>query len=262
MIPNITIGAFVFGAVLLLISLLGGKFKIFGAEIPGTVSRKQRCVAGTAGVFFTLIALILCLPIETIQTFLNIKARGVVSDLSQNFNQARDNLRNNGTADFSKTEKLIKDLPPENGHALYFSGEIKRIRDTNHFTSKSCIKMPLPNNFDLNEYHDDFNKYLNIAATINTTKIEGVGSSICYERVNGYCLERIAWINHLLANDFYEEAMALSDPMMKQEKLKTALEHAKKAIGYQPPNKTTPGFDQCVPTRKLINDIDIALNKR
>ena len=45
---NITIGAFVFGAISVLIALLGGRFKIFGAEAPRVARRTVRWVAGLA----------------------------------------------------------------------------------------------------------------------------------------------------------------------------------------------------------------------
>jgi hypothetical protein len=54
---SITIAAFVFGAVLLLIAIIGGRFKIFGAEIPEVAGRKVRIVAAVAGVVFIAIGL-------------------------------------------------------------------------------------------------------------------------------------------------------------------------------------------------------------
>jgi hypothetical protein len=55
---NITIAAFVFGAVLLLIALLGGGFKIFGAEVSGNTGRGQRVVAGIAGIVLIIVGLV------------------------------------------------------------------------------------------------------------------------------------------------------------------------------------------------------------
>jgi len=52
---GIPVAAFVFGAVLVLIALLGGKFKIFGAEVSGTAGSAARIFALLAGV--TLITL-------------------------------------------------------------------------------------------------------------------------------------------------------------------------------------------------------------
>jgi hypothetical protein len=47
---SVSLAAFIFGAVLVLIAVLGGRFKIFGAEVTGTVSGPLRVVAGTVGV--------------------------------------------------------------------------------------------------------------------------------------------------------------------------------------------------------------------
>jgi hypothetical protein len=54
---NITIAAFVLGAVLLLIAILRGGFKIFGAEVDGTAGRFSRIFAGLLGVILTGIGL-------------------------------------------------------------------------------------------------------------------------------------------------------------------------------------------------------------
>jgi predicted phage tail protein len=55
---NLQIAAFVFGAILVLIALLGGNFKLFGAEVAATVSnRLLRFVAfalGAALLFITI----------------------------------------------------------------------------------------------------------------------------------------------------------------------------------------------------------------
>lgn len=48
--PSLAIGAFVLGAVLLLISLVRGNFKLFGAEVSGTAGGFARIIAFLAGV--------------------------------------------------------------------------------------------------------------------------------------------------------------------------------------------------------------------
>ena len=55
---NITIAAFVLGAVLLLISLLGGSFKIFAAEISGKVGKFGRIISFVLSIIFISIGLI------------------------------------------------------------------------------------------------------------------------------------------------------------------------------------------------------------
>jgi hypothetical protein len=52
---SLTIAAFVFGAVLMLLSLVGGGFKLFGAEVSGTVGTLGRTVAfALGGVLITV----------------------------------------------------------------------------------------------------------------------------------------------------------------------------------------------------------------
>ena len=55
---SLSIGAFVFGAVLILVALLGGNFKLFGAEINATVGRSLRAVAFMLGLGFVGYALL------------------------------------------------------------------------------------------------------------------------------------------------------------------------------------------------------------
>lgn len=55
---NLKIGAFVFGAVLVLIAILGGNFKLFGAEVASSVSSPLlRFVAFALGAIFFIVAM-------------------------------------------------------------------------------------------------------------------------------------------------------------------------------------------------------------
>ncbi|NTU59945.1 MAG: hypothetical protein HGA98_02675, partial [Deltaproteobacteria bacterium] len=47
---SLAIGAFVFGAVLLLLALAGGGFKLFGAEVSGVAGRTARVVSFLLGL--------------------------------------------------------------------------------------------------------------------------------------------------------------------------------------------------------------------
>lgn len=55
---SLAIAAFVLGAVLLLIALLGGQFKIFGAEVSGVAGRPGRILAGAVASVFLVIGLL------------------------------------------------------------------------------------------------------------------------------------------------------------------------------------------------------------
>lgn len=52
---SLALGAFVLGAVLLLLSLINGGFKIFGAEVSGTTGTAGRLVAFVAGLIFLIV---------------------------------------------------------------------------------------------------------------------------------------------------------------------------------------------------------------
>jgi len=55
--PTLAVGLIVLGGVLLLVSIIGGKFKIFGAEVTETISNWQlRLLAGVLGIVFVLTA--------------------------------------------------------------------------------------------------------------------------------------------------------------------------------------------------------------
>ena len=51
---SIAIGAFVFGAILLLIAFVGGGFKVFGAEVSGAAKPAARGAAGVLGLLLIL----------------------------------------------------------------------------------------------------------------------------------------------------------------------------------------------------------------
>ncbi len=56
---TIELALVVLGAILILISILGGKFKIFGADIEGTTGKFGRIVAFVLGLIFIFIAIIM-----------------------------------------------------------------------------------------------------------------------------------------------------------------------------------------------------------
>jgi len=55
---SLTIAAFVFGAVLILLSLVGGEFKLYGAEVSGKAGKLGRTVAFALGVGFIVLGLV------------------------------------------------------------------------------------------------------------------------------------------------------------------------------------------------------------
>ena len=55
---NLSIAAFVLGAILLLVAIVGGGFKLFGAEIPSGISSGNRKAALIFGLIFFTLALL------------------------------------------------------------------------------------------------------------------------------------------------------------------------------------------------------------
>jgi hypothetical protein len=194
-------------------------------------------------------------------TVIDAQILRLANELRQHFNDARNKLEASGTIDFSDAENDVRalfKLDADNGFAWYYSGEIKRSKDTARFTPKSCLRVPLSaTNVDLDAYENDFYRYLDYAASLPVTETVGdIGGDTCYKRPKGYCPQRTAWIHHLLASDLYAEALAASDPKTRVEKLKKALDHANAALKLYPPD----GFIQCnMPTTTLTNALHDAL---
>jgi hypothetical protein len=80
---NIAIAAFILGAVLLLISIIGGKFKIFGAEVSAVVGVTGRTFAGVAGTILIGFGLYSSLPIKAVPEAASSKARPATFLLSR-----------------------------------------------------------------------------------------------------------------------------------------------------------------------------------
>jgi hypothetical protein len=56
--PTVAVAAFIFGAILVLVALLGGGFKLFGADIPGPVGKSGRTIAGVLGGVLMVVGLV------------------------------------------------------------------------------------------------------------------------------------------------------------------------------------------------------------
>ncbi len=90
---------------------------------------------------------------------------------------------------------LMNRLDMNNGHALYFSGEIdwhrrKGDRGQTQFYTYLEEERRLGPQFRQNDQNDP----------------SGTSVAAC-RNPKGYCQQRTAWIHHLLANDFYDQAL-------------------------------------------------------
>jgi hypothetical protein len=234
-------------------------------RIPFVVCHKHPVAvsAGTGVLAFALLFLFGTianpfLPVHSFDEPLHVAKR-----LRAEFWRARDNVVESGNGDFRQAEKFVdvlKALDPQNGHAWYFAGEIKRVRNNSLFTAKSCFKgWPAGKTESLEVYQQDFYHYREIAITLPAVETGGdPGSEACYSRAKGYCAQRMAWIYHLLANDFYVQALALTG-RNRLATLSRAREFAGEARKYRRP-EGGEGFDQCIDTTSIVEQIDEELN--
>lgn len=190
-------------------------------------------------------------------TLVDSRITKTVKDLRIVYPLARDSL-NHGSGDFNDVEKdidVILKLDPRNGTGLYYAGEVKRVRYKSLFTPKSCV---IPERLaskpeSLETYENEFKRYLDIEKAIPDRERSGnYSAESCYERPSGYCPQRTAWVHHLLANDFYEEAKLIVNSKDRADKLRRALEHAKAAADIYKDEHGQPGFEQCKATNVLI----------
>jgi hypothetical protein len=156
----------------------------------------------------------------------------------------------------------ILSLDPNNGTGFYYLGEIKRLNNPALFTEKSC---PIAANIkgqqgELDAYETDFYHYLDVEASLPDSEKGGSSSAeLCYSRPSGYCPQRTAWIDHLLANDLYLEASAANNQAAQSAALSRALKLAQKAVELYQDEEHNPGFTQCQSTESLIRLIQSRL---
>ena len=184
----------------------------------------------------------------------------LADELRKEFGNALQALARTSVADFSGAQSVLerlKELDDRNGHVWYFSGEIKRLSLHARFTPEGCVRDfgADPRDF-LNSYHDDFRQYLEIERSLPTSETGGSpGVLLCRDRPKGFCVQRTAWINHLLANDLFREAEATANKLDRVAKVKRAKEFANEALRYTPTGGEA-GFTECIPTISLIQRIE------
>lgn len=139
---------------------------------------------------------------------------------------------------------FILDLDKNNGHALYFSGEIKR-------------KLGHPE-----KGHQELYLYIEREKELLPESREGGTEVAACRRPSGYCRQRTAWIHHLLANDFYADGLKSKaskpgDTGKIVVAFETALVHACAVLSLYRGGFVDP--DQIRPTRELEEKIRIEL---
>jgi tetratricopeptide (TPR) repeat protein len=137
--------------------------------------------------------------------------------------------------EFRRVRDLIATLTqfdPRNGHAFYYSGQMKR------WLGRRA------------EAQQDFYKYLeNEDQNPQATREGDISVEACYRSAAGYCRQRSGWICHLLANDFYQKGIAESDTDKARFYFDLAVKYAQKAQIFFP-----GGFEQSIPTQTVERD--------
>ncbi|MGA3334490.1 MAG: toll/interleukin-1 receptor domain-containing protein [Terracidiphilus sp.] len=180
--------------------------------------------------------------------------------LRNDFHAALSAMPPAGAPDFTSTRNDIQGLltiDPSSGYGVYYSGEVKRVQNRSLFTPKSCV-IPGALNGQLNSmdyYESDFIRYLEIERTLPAAEKGGDYSlTPCYSRPGGYCVQRTAWIEQLLADDSYQEALVTSDQQIAQQYLETAIAYAQKVLASYRDINNRPGFQECIDTQVLLQE--------
>ena len=122
--------------------------------------------------------------------------------------------------------RFIQRIDPKSGHAFYFEGTLRRLGQ------------------DKKDSWPPLFRYLELQRVVPDSERGGdTGSEICYERIRGFCPQRIAYVRHLLANDFYEEAKAAPTEELRKEFYLRAFCQSQRLLELYP-----GGFAQFTPT--------------
>lgn len=133
---------------------------------------------------------------------------------------------------------VLLEVDQNNGHGLYFSGEVWRAE-----AKRNLIQADISRG----KMRSFFFRYLDYEPNLTPSDRDG-NADVCYERENGYCAERTAWINHLMAYDFYQQAQATAKKENKIHYLQRAMKFVKNDLKFG-------GFDQIIPSPTLKHDI-------
>ena len=152
---------------------------------------------------------------------------------------------------------IVLKIAPDNGHGLYFSGEASRIRSFDERALLAAI--------DREHMRGQFDRYLSVERTLPPDQRNGAAKS-CYDRALGFCAERTAWINNLMANDFFDQALQATDQQRALSALKSSCSYLSASLTLikqlaNPEDKMPPeGFHQ-YPSLKSTQDLRDRLQK-
>ena len=87
----------------------------------------------------------------------------------------------------------VLEIDPQNGHGLYYCGELERASTGGKSNGHKCFEL-----------------YLSIEQERPELRT-GPAIARCYDNGHGYCEQRTGWICHKMANDLYKSGKAAGD---------------------------------------------------
>jgi hypothetical protein len=135
--------------------------------------------------------------------------------------------------------RFIRQIDPDNGHAHYYAGEIKRMAGVKDEAVREFLN-----------YLETYENRPSI------DMIDDTGSEICYQIAHGYCKQRTGWINHLLAVYFMNDCEKENDSAKMRILAGRASLYANNALRFYP-----KGFTQYTATFSIIDKTDRILGK-
>jgi len=146
----------------------------------------------------------------------------------------RERFRNQNLDCVSGLAAVLLQDDQDNGHGLYYSGEVWRVK----------AKLdPARADFSRDRMREHFFRYIASEQKLAPGERDGDGAA-CYQRQKGYCAERTAWIDHLMALDYYQQGQDVVDTSIRIQRLRRASEFVESDLKFG-------GFDQILPSLKL-----------
>lgn len=145
--------------------------------------------------------------------------------------------------------EVFIEVDQANGHGLYFLGEMWRVK---------AKQDPSHADFYRERMREYFFRYIATEPSLALSERKGYAAA-CYLREKGYCAERTAWINHLMAIDFYQQGHEATNKKIKLKRFERASEFVEKDLKFKQKDSTQNGFEQIYPSKVLKGMIQAEL---
>jgi len=236
------LAAFCLGAYLLVAKKFRGKTTIKLAGFGEVETTHPGLALSFLGIFLFVCAFGLFFQAKKTREALEALMTATAKDLFAEFHRVIDNEpRPVKKESFRRTEELIallRRIDPENGHALYYEGEVNRFEER-------CQQAT-----------DSLQRYVDIADSLPESEKGGdISQAICYQRAHGYCRQRTGWVLYLLAHRLYWQGLEGGSPSMQKAYFADAL---RKLDGSKEAFRPSV-FNNLIPTEALDEAIKAQL---